>query len=35
MQLGVIDREAAERAEHAGLMAVVDKCIKIEHMQLQ
>lgn len=34
MQLGVIDLEAAERAKRSGLLAVVDKCIKIEHMRL-
>ncbi|HYC41582.1 MAG TPA: CoA-binding protein [Noviherbaspirillum sp.] len=35
MQLGVIDAEAAARAEKAGLLVVMDKCIKIEHMQLR
>jgi predicted CoA-binding protein len=35
MQLGVIDLAAAALAEGAGLLAVVDKCIKIEHMRLQ
>lgn len=35
MQLGVIDDEAAARAEKAGLEVVMDKCIKIEHMQLR
>jgi hypothetical protein len=30
MQLGVIDLQAAERAECAGLTVVVDKCPKIE-----
>lgn len=30
-QLRIIDLEAAERAKAAGLLAVVDKCIKMEH----
>ena len=34
MQLGVIDTHAAARAEKAGVAVVMDKCIKIEHMQL-
>jgi uncharacterized protein len=35
MQLGVIDEQAGARAEQAGLAVVMDKCIKIEHMQLR
>lgn len=35
MQLGVADDEAAARAMKAGLEVVMDKCIKIEHMQLR
>lgn len=35
MQLGVIDAQAAARAEKARLAVVMDKCIKIEHMRLR
>lgn len=31
MQLRIVNFEAAERAMAAGLMAVMDKCIKMEH----
>lgn len=34
MQLGVMDPAAAAKAEAAGLFAVMDKCIKIEHQAL-
>ena len=34
MQLGVIDEEAAARAEAAGLKVVMDHCIKIEMHRL-
>jgi predicted CoA-binding protein len=32
MQLGVINDEAADKAHTAGLAVVMDRCIKIEHM---
>lgn len=31
MQLRIVDLEAAERAQAAGLWVVVDRCIKMEH----
>lgn len=34
MQLGVINHEAASRAEAAGLEVVMDRCVKIEHARL-
>lgn len=33
-QLGVTNMEAARKAEAAGLQAVVDRCVKIEHARL-
>ena len=33
MQLGIINQAAAIKAQKAGLSAIMDKCIKIEHMQ--
>ena len=34
LQLGIRNDEAVERAQAAGLAAVQDRCIKIEHMRL-
>lgn len=34
MQLGVVDRDAAERAEGAGLKVVMNRCMKIEILRL-
>jgi len=33
MQQGIINREAADLAEKAGLIVVMDRCIKVDHMQ--
>jgi predicted CoA-binding protein len=35
LQLGVIDEDAAARAEAAGLKIVMDRCIKIEILRLR
>ena len=34
LQLGVINREAAQRAEAAGMKVVMDRCVKIEYARL-
>lgn len=33
MQQGVINPEAAARAEQAGMMVIMDRCLKIDHQQ--
>jgi len=33
-QLGIVDMAAAQRARHAGLGVVMDRCIAIEHRRL-
>ncbi len=35
LQLGVVHREAARRAHDAGLIVVMDRCIKVEHQRWQ
>jgi thioredoxin 1 len=34
MQLGIINKEAAEKAQKAGLTVIVNKCMKVEHSKL-
>lgn len=33
MQLGIVNEEGAQKARSAGLEVVMDRCLKIEHMQ--
>jgi uncharacterized protein len=33
MQLGIINQEAAQAAQNAGLIVIMDKCIMVEHHQ--
>src|SRR5687767_2123963 len=35
LQLGIVNEEAAQRAEQAGPQVVMDRCIKIEIMRLR
>jgi len=32
MQLGIVNEQAAELAREAGMMVVMDRCLKLEHM---
>ena len=34
MQLGIVNQEAVELMEHAGIMAIQDLCLKVEHRRL-
>ena len=34
LQLGVVHEEAARRARDAGLLVVMDRCLKVEHARL-
>ena len=35
MQLGIVNEQAAEAARKAGLIAVMDKCMMVEHQHLE
>jgi predicted CoA-binding protein len=34
MQLGIVNEPAAEAAEKAGLIVIMDKCLMVEHKRL-
>ena len=34
MQLGIVNEQAAEAARKAGLIVVINKCLRIEHHRL-
>jgi predicted CoA-binding protein len=34
MQEGIVNKEAAKKAEEAGLAVIMDRCTKIDHMNL-
>jgi predicted CoA-binding protein len=34
LQLGVVDEDAAVRAQNGGMIVIMDKCIKIERMRM-
>lgn len=35
MQLGIVNEQAAEAAQKAGLIVVMDKCLMVEHQRLR